>query len=56
MQSALNVYQQNSVNIESPNKLIEMLYEGVLRFITQAKKSILDDDIEIGRASCRERV
>mgnify|MGYP003957862763 CR=1 FL=1 len=46
MQSALNVYQQNSVNIESPNKLIEMLYEGVLRFITQAKKSILDDDIE----------
>jgi flagellar protein FliS len=46
MQSALNAYQQNFVNIESPYKLIEMLYEGILRFVSQAKKSMNEDDIE----------
>jgi len=32
--------------VESPAKLIEMLYEGVLRFNAQAKKSIKDGDVE----------
>ena len=44
--TAHNIYAQNNVGIESPAKLIEMLYEGVLRFNAQAKKAIKDDDIE----------
>jgi flagellar protein FliS len=54
--AATNMYQQNSVSIESPEKLIEMLYEGVLKFCSLAKKSIEKEDIEkktyyINRAS-----
>jgi flagellar protein FliS len=44
--NAHNIYAQNNVGIESPAKLIEMLYEGVLRFNAQAKKAIKDCDIE----------
>ena len=44
--NAHNIYAQNDVGIESPAKLIEMLYEGVLRFNAQAKKAIKDGDIE----------
>ena len=43
---AHDTYAQNNVGIESPNKLIEMLYEGVLRFNAQAKKAIKDENIE----------
>ncbi|MDO9266563.1 MAG: flagellar export chaperone FliS [Sulfurimonas sp.] len=43
---AHNIYAQNNVGIESPAKLIEMLYEGVLRFNAQAKKAIKDGDVE----------
>ena len=43
---AHNIYAQNNVGIESPSKLIEMLYEGVLRFNAQAKKAIKDGNIE----------
>lgn len=43
---AYSAYAQNNVGIESPQKLIEMLYEGILRFNTQAKRAINDDDIE----------
>ncbi|MCK9455286.1 MAG: flagellar export chaperone FliS [Sulfurimonas sp.] len=43
---AHNIYVQNNVGIESPAKLIEMLYEGVLRFNAQAKKAMNDGDIE----------
>lgn len=42
--AAYNIYNQNNVSIESPEKLIEMMYEGVLRFNAQAKKAILDED------------
>ena len=41
-----NIYAQNNVGIESPYKLIAMLYEGVLRFNAQAKKAIKDENIE----------
>lgn len=41
-----NIYTQNNAGIESPEKLIEMLYEGVLRFNAQAKKAIKDAQIE----------
>lgn len=43
---AYNAYAQNNVGVESPEKLIQMMYEGVLRFNTQAKRSIVDGDIE----------
>ncbi|OIP53457.1 MAG: flagellar export chaperone FliS [Helicobacteraceae bacterium CG2_30_36_10] len=44
--TAYNIYAHNNVGIESPGKLITMLYEGVLRFNAQAKKAIKDKDIE----------
>jgi len=44
--TAHNIYAQNNVSIESPAKLVEMLYEGILRFNAQAKKAIKDADIE----------
>jgi len=43
---AYSTYTQNNVQIESPEKLIEMLYEGILRFCSQAKKAIESGDIE----------
>lgn len=43
---AYNAYNQNNVGVESPQKLIQMMYEGVLRFNMQAKRSILEGDIE----------
>lgn len=44
--AAHNIYAENNVGVESPAKLIEMLYEGVLRFNAQAKKAIKDRDVE----------
>jgi flagellar protein FliS len=44
--AAHNIYAQNNIGIESPQKLIEMMYEGVLRFNAQAKKAIKDENIE----------
>ncbi len=43
---AYNTYAQNDINIESPQKLVEMLYEGILRFNMQAKRAIELNDIE----------
>ncbi len=42
--AAYNIYNQNNVSIESPEKLVEMMYEGVLRFNAQAKKAIKDEN------------
>lgn len=39
-------YAQNNIDVESPQKLIQMLYEGVLRFNLQAKRAIQSNDIE----------
>lgn len=44
--NAVNAYAQNSARIESSEKLILMLYEGILRFCGQAKKAIASEDIE----------
>jgi len=44
--TAYNSYIENNVGIESPYKLIEMMYEGVLRFNAQAKKATKEGDIE----------
>jgi flagellar protein FliS len=43
---AHNIYAENNISVESPAKLIEMLYEGVLRFNAQAKRAMKDKDIE----------
>ncbi|MBE0495200.1 MAG: flagellar export chaperone FliS [Campylobacterales bacterium] len=43
---AYAAYSRNNVSIESPKKLIEMLYEGILRFAAQGRKAIENDDIE----------
>jgi flagellar protein FliS len=44
--AAYNAYAQNNIQIESPEKLIEMLYEGIIRFCSQAQKAIEMGDIE----------
>lgn len=43
---AYSAYSQNNISIESSEKLIKMLYEGILRFASQAKRSIDENDIE----------
>ncbi|MDD5716283.1 MAG: flagellar export chaperone FliS [Sulfuricurvum sp.] len=43
---AYNTYTQNNIGVESPAKLIQMMYEGILRFNMQAKRSIKEGDIE----------
>ncbi len=46
MSVGYNAYAQNSMAVESPYRLIQMLFEGVLRFTAQAKIAMADDDIE----------
>jgi flagellar protein FliS len=41
-----NPYQQNAVEHADPVKLVGMMYEGALRFIRRAQKSIADSDPE----------
>lgn len=43
---AYNAYSQSQVGIESPQRLIEMLYEGILRFCARIKVAIRNEDIE----------
>lgn len=43
---AYNTYTQNNVGVESPEKLVQMMYEGILRFNMQAKRSISEENIE----------
>ncbi|WP_456479481.1 flagellar export chaperone FliS [Nautilia sp.] len=43
---ALNSYNQININIDMPEKLILMLYEGALRFANFAKKAINEGNIE----------
>ncbi len=43
---AMSAYAQNHTAVTSPEKLIEMLYEGLLKFTTLAKKSIEKKDFE----------
>lgn len=53
---AYNAYAQNNLRVESGAKLVEMMYEGILKFSSLAKKSIEQNDTEkkvywINRAS-----
>ncbi len=43
---AYAVYSQNNISIESSEKLIEMLYEGILRFASLAKRAVETKNIE----------
>ncbi len=43
---AYSAYSQNNVSVESPEKLILMLYEGALKFASQAKFAIENNNIE----------
>jgi flagellar protein FliS len=43
--NALNAYQQNSVNTASKEKLLLMLYEGLVKFIRQGIAGIDEKDI-----------
>lgn len=54
--AAYNAYAQNNLSVESGSKLVEMMYEGILKFCSLAKKSIEQNDTEkkvywINRAS-----
>jgi flagellar protein FliS len=44
--NAYNAYAQNNIRVESSEKLVEMMYEGILKFASLAKKSIETGDIE----------
>ncbi|CDF58025.1 flagellar export chaperone FliS [Thermobrachium celere] len=44
--SALNIYQQNSVNTASKEKLLLMLYDGLVKFIRQAITSLEEKDLQ----------
>ncbi len=43
---AMSAYSQSHTAVTAPEKLIEMLYEGLLRFTTQAKRAIEKNDFE----------
>jgi flagellar protein FliS len=46
MKNGYNAYKQNNMLVESPQKLTQMLYEGILRFNSQTKKAIEDKDMQ----------
>ncbi len=43
---AHDIYSQNNVSVESSEKLVELMYEGVLRFNTLAKKAMDAGNVE----------
>lgn len=44
--TAYNAYSENQAGSQTPQKLVEMLYEGILRFCSRAKFAIRNEDIE----------
>ncbi|MDR2153384.1 MAG: flagellar export chaperone FliS [Helicobacteraceae bacterium] len=46
MNNAYSAYAQNAATVQSPYKLVQMLFEGILKFVSQAKKSMENGDIE----------
>lgn len=43
---AYMAYNQNHTAVQTPEKLIEMLYEGLLKFTSMAKRAIKEGDVE----------
>jgi len=52
--SASNIYQQVEVNTSNELKLVVMLYEGAIRFLTQARSSIESKNL-VGKATGVDR-
>ena len=46
MHNAYSAYNASNISVESPQKLVLMLYEGVLRFIARAKKAMSENNIQ----------
>ncbi len=46
MQKGYSAYQQNNTMVESSEKLVTMLYEGILKFTGLAKRAMLNKDYE----------
>ncbi len=46
MQRGYDAYKQNHTMVESPEKLIEMLYEGIIKFAALAKRAMVEKDFE----------
>ena len=46
VRNGYNAYAQNAVTTQSPYKLVQMLFEGILKFVSQAKKCMDSGDIE----------
>ncbi|MDI3534655.1 MAG: flagellar secretion chaperone FliS [Thermosediminibacterales bacterium] len=46
MKSPLNIYKQNQIQTAPQEKLVLMLYDGAIKFITIAIKAIEEKDIE----------
>ena len=44
--AAYDTYRQNNIQIESPEKLIEMMYEGIIRFSSFAIRAMKNGDVE----------
>lgn len=44
--SAYQAYNQNQTGVYSPEKLIEMLYEGLLKYTSLAKRAIEKNDVQ----------
>lgn len=44
-------YRQNAVMLSSPEKLVLMVYDGLIRFIKSAKLAIQEKDIEAANAN-----
>lgn len=49
--NALNIYQQNSVNTASKEKLLIMLYDGLVKFIKQGISGIEENDIQMANTN-----
>ena len=46
MKRGFDAYKQNNTMVQSPEKLIEMLYEGILKFAAQAKRAMQEKDMQ----------
>lgn len=46
LNNAYNQYKQNSVNTSSPEDLVLMLYNGLVKFIMQAQQAMDEKDIQ----------
>lgn len=46
-QNPQQIYQQNSIQTAAPEKLVLMLYDGLIKFLTQAKDAIEGKNMQV---------